>query len=421
MKATGAYTYSLGFTSQFYFCSLPLRLDTYSRCGFGCRYCFSAARGGDKRGGGLKVASPDVIARRLDRIARGRGQGVIDELLARRQPLHIGGMNDPLPPAEQQHRATLKVLDRLAKADYPALISVKGVELLDDRYLAALATGRFILQISLSSMDEQLIHKIDAGAPGPTRRLQAVRDASAAGVPVSIRIQPLLPSREEDAREVIQAAAEAGASHVAVEHLKLGVESWCGTDALSEALGIDVAEEFRRRSAMRVGRKWILPAETRLPRQLALRDDTRRLGMTYAAADNDLLLLSDGGCCCSGADLIAGFTDYYRYNYLEAARRGIEHNRICLSSLDSAWRPAGSIARQVNSRSRIRAMNGTGAGVSDYVERNWSGRPNGSSPTMFWGVEATEDREPDGSCVYRFTPEARDLYAGTRRDTANRN
>jgi DNA repair photolyase len=35
------YSSPLSLTSQFYFCPVPLRLDTYSGCSHGCIYCFA--------------------------------------------------------------------------------------------------------------------------------------------------------------------------------------------------------------------------------------------------------------------------------------------------------------------------------------------------------------------------------------------
>ena len=408
------YRCGLGFTSQFYFCSLPLRLDPYSQCSFGCRYCFAAERGGARRGRGLQVLDVDALERQFNRISEGKVRTAVDQLLAQGQPLHIGGMSDPFVRAEQVDGITLRTLNLLATIGHSAVISTKGVELLDDRYLDVLARGRFIVQVSLSSVDDSLMKRIDLRAPSPTRRIAAMRDLTDAGVPVTVRVQPLLPSRERDAEDVIEASAQAGARHAAFEHLKLGVESWKGTDALSATLGLDVVADFRRRGAERVGRKWILPITERLPRQLHLRDCAHRSGLSFAAADSDLLLLSDGGCCCSGADLIAGFNDYYRFNYVEAVRLGLADNRIDFGRLAHIWRPSATISSHVNSQSRLPAVNGRGAGVESYIRHNWNGRPNGHSPLALWGVSGAEELDRQGLAVYRVESEARSLYMQTQ-------
>src|SRR3954454_544378 len=90
-----AYKESLGLTSQFYFCGLPLRLDSEPRCGFSCLYCFSKSRGGANLARSAQIADPAGLRRRFVRLAAGTVQGAIDEMLARGAAIHFGGMSDP--------------------------------------------------------------------------------------------------------------------------------------------------------------------------------------------------------------------------------------------------------------------------------------------------------------------------------------
>jgi DNA repair photolyase len=41
------YTTPLSLTSQFFFCGLPLRLDSYRGCAFQCSFCYARYRGGN--------------------------------------------------------------------------------------------------------------------------------------------------------------------------------------------------------------------------------------------------------------------------------------------------------------------------------------------------------------------------------------
>ena len=60
--------------------------------------------------------------------------------------------------------------------------------------------------------------------PLPGDRLSAMRELTNAGVPVTARLQPLLPGHSSLAEELIDAVADSGAKHVRVEHLKLPLE-----------------------------------------------------------------------------------------------------------------------------------------------------------------------------------------------------
>jgi len=276
----GAYPYALSLTSQFFYCGLPLRLDSYSACQYACTYCFARARGGARRARSLQVADARSLRNRLERIAKSGAKSVVDEFLLQRQPLHLGGMTDPFPPIESVRKATHDILHVLGVHNYPTVISTKGADELSDRHIELLQNGAFIVQISISSLDQRLMKAVDVGTPGPDARLAALSLLNSAGVPTACRIQPVLPTREEEVLEIIHACEEAGVCHVAVEHLKLPIERrWAGTRQLSTALGLDLFGYFFSRGSSRVGREWVLPVDERLPRMLRWRSHGGRKPM----------------------------------------------------------------------------------------------------------------------------------------------
>ena len=320
-------------------------------------------------------------------------------MLHRRQPIHFGGMSDPFGPQEHRQQVTLRMLRVLSDIHYPTIISTKGTLFAEGEYLEILRTGNFAVQVSVSSVDENLVKQIDVGAPGPRALLSAAETASRSGLRVGVRIQPVLPTRENDVIDVIHAAADAGARHVAVEHLKLPIErQYHRVDQLSTILGLDLREHYAIGST-RVGREWILPLKSRLVRMHEFRTEAHKVGVAFGAADNDLLLLSDGTCCCSAADLL-GFRDFHGATYSGAARRASATGRLTWSTLEEEWTPSGSIARHVNSRSRLRGAGETPADMKRYLRANWNGRANGNSPAMLFGVHPTDELDDDGMRVY---------------------
>jgi hypothetical protein len=190
---------------------------------------------------------------------------------------------------------------------------------------------------------------------------------------------------------------------VGFEFLKLPLERWRQGLAMSAAMGFDIAAYYRSSGARRVGREWVLPVDHRLDFAVRARAVTHELGMSFGAADTDLLHLSDTSACCSGADRLLSDARTFDYNYLGAIVRADESGRVTLSSLKDAWKPTSSASSMINSRSRIPAVDGVGRPISAYIELNWNGRKNGCSPDMFHGVVATDIREADGSIVYRLS------------------
>ena len=408
--SSSQYDYALTLSSQFYFCGLPLRLDSYSRCTFNCLYCFANARGGNRGKQPIRQADVSSLARRFNRLDREPPQSVIDEFLRRRQPIHFGGMSDPFIPLELQRKVSLEILKVLADHRYPTVVSTKSDLLARDEYLAVLKRGNFLIQVSLSSTDDRLIATTDLGVPGPSRLLEMLRILSHEGIPTACRVQPILPTREKDVIGVIDECAAAGVRHIAVEHLKLPIETaWTGTQQLSKVLGVNLPKYYGEVGAKRVGREWILPSAEKLGRVLEFRSHCHKKGVTFGAADNDLLLLSDGACCCSGADFLPRFEGFFRHNYLEAVRRGLLKEYISFCDISETWCPQGSIAMYVNSNSRISSTNGVGGGIDKYLARNWNGSLNGNSPLMFYGVADSGMVDLDGFKLYQASREIKSL------------
>lgn len=396
-----SYRYHLAITSQFPFCGIPFRLDAYSTCQFACRYCFAAARGGVRGNPQINVADPSQLRRRLERLATREPRSALDEMLSTRVPIHFGGMSDPFMPMERLQRVSLAFLQVLAEHQYPTIISTKGVLVERDEYVEVLQRGRFAVQFSFSSGRARHASALEPGTPNPAARLRALATLAHAGIATAIRIQPFLPTHEIDASELMDAAAIAGARHVSVEHLKLPVErDWSHRKRMNTAVGYDLTQFYRTRSAQRVGREWILPALERLPAIVTLRAHSRRLGMSFGAADNDFLHWSDGMVCCSGADLL-GMGKGLRFNFTTAIRRGLPMRRIEFDTIRSEWRPTRSISEFVNSRSRRK----NGETVEAYIRRRWNGVANGPSPLSFFGVSPTGEKDSDGFQIYALGEE----------------
>lgn len=343
---------------------------------------------------------------------RGHAVSAIDELLISRQPIHLGGMADPFIPAEEGLGVTRETLRILSQHDYPTVISTKGVSLVDNGTLETLRAGRFFVAVSMTSISAPTTRIIEPGVPDPDRLLEGLRRLSEAGVPTACRIQPLIPGRESDAEELIDACGEMGVRHISVEHLKLPIEAgWDGGDRLRAAYGVDYVDHYRRQGARRVGREWILPLRDRLPALIRLRRRTHFRGMTFGAADNDLLPLSDGGCCCSGADLLEGFGGYHRYTYTEAVRRALSQaGRVSIDLLDDVATPSRSVRMHVNSRPRAKA-GPEASGIKDFVRANWNGAANGFSPGSLFGVEPTGTVDDHGFAIYKVADELVQLQA----------
>jgi DNA repair photolyase len=76
--------------------------------------------------------------------------------------------------------------------------------------------------LSVTSLDPHLSRKIEPRAAAPHRRIAALRQLAAAGVPAHISVAPIVPAITDDQLErVLEAGAEAGASSASWIMLRL--------------------------------------------------------------------------------------------------------------------------------------------------------------------------------------------------------
>lgn len=316
-------------------------------------------------------------------------------MLQARVPIHFGGMSDPFMAMEKERGVSLALLKTLATHAYPTLLSTKGVLAASEPYLSLLTRPNFAVQFSITTSSDALSQKVDAGAPTTSERFTAMIRLAEAGVKTAVRHQPLLPTRSFEAVELVERSASAGARHYAVEHLKLPVEAG-GVQArlLSEALGLDLHTYYAQANAARVGREWVLPVSERLNLVLDLKAAAQTAGLSFGAADSDLLHLSDGAACCSGADLL-GLGAGLQFNFLAAVRSGLNGADIRFDSIAANWRPVRPISEYVNSHSRAPNQD-----VTAFLRARWNGAANGPSPAAFHGVLDTGETDSEGLKIY---------------------
>jgi len=210
----------------------------------------------------------------------------------------------------------------------------------------------------------------------------------------------VFPGREHEIDALVKLASQSGVRHYALEFLKVGIEDTPRRRQLFASFPY-LEDSYKLESRIRMGREWMLPVHARLGWAREARSAAHRLGLTFGAAGTDLLPLSDGQACCSGADLLLPDAGrLFSRNFLTSVRRA-KGGVISHGSIARLWSPSRSVAKFINSDSRIAE---SGAPIGDYVDRNWNGRNNGPSPEMFYGVVPTGRSDRRGFALYKIEP-----------------
>ncbi len=130
-------------------------------------------------------------------------------------PINLGANTDPYQPIERRYQLTRQVLEILAETRHPATIVTKSASVLRDLdLLAPMARERLVqVFVSVTTLDNKLASRLEPRASAPHRRLQAIGELAAAGVPVGVFVAPLIPMlTDRDLEAIMEKARELGAT-----------------------------------------------------------------------------------------------------------------------------------------------------------------------------------------------------------------
>lgn len=140
------------------------------------------------------------------------------------KPITLGANTDPYQPAERQLALTRDLLTVFLQHRHPVTIITKGALVCRDvDLLAELAASRLCsVAISLPTLDPDLKRIMEPRVPSATSRLKAIAALSAAGIPTSVLVAPLIPAiNDHELENILQSAASAGAEEARYIFLRL--------------------------------------------------------------------------------------------------------------------------------------------------------------------------------------------------------
>lgn len=256
-------------------------LNPYVGCEFGCSYCYArkthewvmerglglGARDSDSSVSSrapnpesrvptawaqfeheilVKNTAPDVLLRTLD-----------PEKL-KDSELVIGTATDPYQPAEKEFRLTRRVLEALLRFQGLSigLITKSPLITRDIDVLARLKERHELsVNISIASLDGELLRRLEARSPAPHARIRALTRLREAGIYAGMLIAPILPGITDGwghLAALFEAAQQARASYVHGAPLRLGPAARTGFLPVLEREFPELVARYRLRYGSRV-------------------------------------------------------------------------------------------------------------------------------------------------------------------------
>ena len=217
-------------------------INPYRGCEHGCVYCFARpthAYLGLSPGLDfesklfMKPDAPELLERELSE------QNYSPRTIA------IGTNTDPYQPIERRHEIMRRILEVLERAGHPVGIVTKSALVLRDLDILSRMAERNLVKVALSvtTLDPKLARTMEPRASTPTRRLEALRRLSAAGVPTSVMVAPVIPAiNDMEIERILDAASVAGVKGAGYVILRLPLEV---RDIFREWLMTNYPDRFR--------------------------------------------------------------------------------------------------------------------------------------------------------------------------------
>ena len=191
--------------------SFDRSVNPYRGCEHGCAYCFARPTHA------YMGLSPGLDFESRLFAKTNAAQLLEQELTApsyEPRTLAIGTNTDPYQPIEKSHRIMRGLLDVLARMNHPVGIVTKSALVTRDIDLLApmSAKGLAKVAISITTLDRKLARNLEPRAATPEKRLEAIRQLSMAGIPVTVLVAPIIPGVNDAEIEAILEAAESSRS-----------------------------------------------------------------------------------------------------------------------------------------------------------------------------------------------------------------
>jgi DNA repair photolyase len=149
--------------------------------------------------------------------------------------------------------------------------------------------------MTITTEDDGLARLLEPHAPSPTERLRAVQDLLGQGIPVSVRIDPIIPFVNEEQRKLIITLANIGIKHITSSTYKPKPDNW---RRLSEALP-SVAEKLKPLyflNGERISGNTLLAKDLRFKLLSKVRELTIAKGMKFGVCREGLPQLNTAMC-----------------------------------------------------------------------------------------------------------------------------
>jgi len=201
--------------------SFDQSINPYRGCEHGCSYCYARpAHAYMGLSPGLDFESKLFAKPDAAKLLRAElsAKSYVPKTIA------LGANTDAYQPIERERRITRAILEVLAEFNHPVGIVTKSALVTRDIDILAPMAKKGLVKVALSvtSLDPKLSRAMEPRAAAPAKRLAAIEQLSAAGIPTVVMVAPIIPAvNDSEIEAILSAAKTAGASEAGYVMLRL--------------------------------------------------------------------------------------------------------------------------------------------------------------------------------------------------------
>jgi DNA repair photolyase len=267
-------------------CPAKMSLNPYTGCPHGCIYCYASSY----------IPHFQECRPKVDLLKR------LEKDLAKIKPHTLVAMSnssDPYPSMEKELRLSRGCLQILKKKDCRVQVVTKSDLVAEDADL--LASMKATVAITVTTLLDSICRKLEPGAALPGKRLDAMTILADRGVPVSARVDPIIPGiNDSEIEDLVYAAAHAGARHIVSSTYKARPGN---TKRISSAFPeAGTALRIQLQKGCRTEGSLYLPRELRCSLMQKVKDSAEKAGITFTTCREGFA--SVPGINCDGSHLL---------------------------------------------------------------------------------------------------------------------
>ncbi len=260
-------------------CPSKLTFNPYTGCDHQCLYCYATSYIPNHRTLRIKKSLLPTLRREVKQLN--------GEFLA------MSSSSDPYPTVESELNLTRQCLKVISESNCRLQVFTKSDIVARD---ADLLRGMpCTVALTITTDDDQLAGIIEPKAPPPSKRLKAIETLIAHGVPVIVRVDPVIPTVNDNPTKLIGTLAALGVKHITSSTYKVKADNWM---RLTQALP-ETAEKLYRlyytEGEISAGSR-LLPKELRFKLMKNIRDHAVANGLGFGVCREGLSELNTAQC-----------------------------------------------------------------------------------------------------------------------------